>query len=303
MAGICCLETPSVRLCAPPLLRLLRVALTRYYRTSAAAAAQPQLDNDHYYYGYQNENELPPRHDQPSLADSEGSVPLRGVQWAFIGSPGAKKHVYAEKLSKLLEVPHISMGSLVRQDLSPGSSLYQQIANAVNQGKLVPEEIIFGLLSKRLEDGYYRGETGFILDGIPRTQIQAEILDQLVDIDLVVNFKCTEDCLLEHGSSMFTHSRVSDGCSNSASTRIDMASQDTQSKILLGNTESARKEKVHAHAKQIKPLEDYYRKQKKLVNFQVSSAPGETWQGLLAALDIRYINATPSKLTLGSSWL
>jgi adenylate kinase family enzyme len=38
---------------------------------------------------------------------------------------------------------------------------------------LVPEDIIFGLLSKRLEDGYYKGETGFILDGIPRSRLQA----------------------------------------------------------------------------------------------------------------------------------
>jgi hypothetical protein len=43
----------------------------------------------------------------------------------------------------------------------------------VNEGKLVPEEIIFTLLSRRLEEGYCRGETGFILDGIPRTRMQA----------------------------------------------------------------------------------------------------------------------------------
>lgn len=43
----------------------------------------------------------------------------------------------------------------------------------MNQGKLVPEEVIFGLLSKRLEEGYCKGESGFILDGIPRTKIQA----------------------------------------------------------------------------------------------------------------------------------
>lgn len=58
-----------------------------------------------------------------------------------------------------------------------------QIANAVNQGKLVPEDIMFGLLSKRLEDGYCKGETGFILDGIPRTQIQAvksEVLHHMI---------------------------------------------------------------------------------------------------------------------------
>lgn len=48
-----------------------------------------------------------------------------------------------------------------------------KIVNAVNEGKLVPEEIIFGILSKRLEDGYQRGDSGFILDGIPRTRTQA----------------------------------------------------------------------------------------------------------------------------------
>lgn len=48
-----------------------------------------------------------------------------------------------------------------------------QIAKALDEGKLVPQEIIFGLLSMKLEEGYSRGETGFILDGIPRTRIQA----------------------------------------------------------------------------------------------------------------------------------
>ena len=48
-----------------------------------------------------------------------------------------------------------------------------QISNAVNEGTLVPEDIIFGLLSQRLEEGYAKGERGFILDGIPRTRVQA----------------------------------------------------------------------------------------------------------------------------------
>lgn len=48
-----------------------------------------------------------------------------------------------------------------------------QIASAVNQGELVPEDIVFGLLSKRLEEGQCKGESGFILDGLPRTRVQA----------------------------------------------------------------------------------------------------------------------------------
>ena len=116
----------DLRSAAPPITRLLRS-----FATSAFAAAHPQLDHDyHYYYNYQNASDIISQHNEmrsSPMVDSEGFVPLRGVQWVFIGNPGAKKHVYAEKLSKLLEVPHISIGSLVRQDLSPRSSLYKQV--------------------------------------------------------------------------------------------------------------------------------------------------------------------------------
>lgn len=55
-------------------------------------------------------------------------------------------------------------------------SLPFQIASAINEGKPVLEEIIFRLLSKRLEEGYCNGESGFILEGIPRTRNQAVCL-------------------------------------------------------------------------------------------------------------------------------
>ncbi|EEF51812.1 probable adenylate kinase 7, mitochondrial [Ricinus communis] len=233
----------------PPLCRLL--TFCRLYTN--VSAAQPQLDPDYYYY-YSNSSSNNDKCTCPT-AETKSSVPKRGVQWAFIGYPLVKKRVYIETLSKLLQVPYISMASLVRQELNPGTSLYKQIANAVNRGQLVPEDIMFGLLSKRLEDGYYRGETGFILDGIPRSQLQAEILDQLTEIDLVVNFKCTDDFLIKH------------------------------------QEEGAWKAKLQAYVEQSKPLEDYYRKQKKLLDFEVGTAPGETWQGLVSALHLQHVNA------------
>ena len=106
---------------APPLYRLLHLTFSRFH-----GAAKPQFDPDYYYWSSQDH-----RRDQlvqsTPMADTESSVPLRGVQWAFIGSPHSKKHVYAEMLSKLLEVPHISTASLVRQELSPYSNLYKQV--------------------------------------------------------------------------------------------------------------------------------------------------------------------------------
>lgn len=206
------------------------------------------------------------------------SPPERGVQWVLIGP--TSRHVYARKLSDLLQVPHISMASLLQQDLNPTSSLYKQIAHAVNKGGLVPEDIVFGLLSKRLEDGYYEGETGFILDGFPRTKTQAEILDKLVEVDLVVNFKGAKDSLLEHSK---------DGYFSSFATP-DKQNLGEQSKYPVINSGSTWTEKAQSYARQVRLLEDYYKKQKKLIDFQVCNAPGETWQGLLAALQLQHID-------------
>ncbi|GLT70016.1 hypothetical protein SLA2020_421210 [Shorea laevis] len=238
MIGLSRLTTVAA---SPPLYRLARLALSRFYSGCASAAAQ--LQADYYYYGADSESE---RLAAAGMADSEGSAPNRGVQWVFIGSPGAKRHV-----------PQPSLFAL------------QTDCKCCQSWGTCSRGYIFGLLSKRLEDGYYRGENGFILDGIPRSPIQAEILDQLAEIDRVVNFKFTEDCLVEHQG------------------------------------DGTWKEKLQVYAKQSKPLEEYYRKQKKLLDFQVCSAPGETWRGLLAALHLQHINAACSshKLTTGFDWL
>uniref|UniRef100_A0A2N9GHY9 adenylate kinase n=1 Tax=Fagus sylvatica TaxID=28930 RepID=A0A2N9GHY9_FAGSY len=271
----------------------LRLLSPRTYGSASAAQLQYDYSEDEV-----EEEERMPR----GMAETEGWdwVPGRGVQWVLMGDRGIKRHVYGERLSKLLEVPHISMGTLVRQELHPRSSLYKQIANAVNEGKLVPEEIIFALLSKRLEEGYCRGETGFILDGIPRTRMQAEILDRIADIDLVVNFKCTEDHLVKHnlGAGNFSprHEYLSMG---NAGFNLNLQSQDKQLESSSANTGAPWKEKFHLYSEESKPLEDYYRKQKRLLDFHVAGAPGETWQGLLAALHLQHTNAVSSspKLT------
>lgn len=252
----------------------------------SAAAAQLQYDDDYYYEDEEEDRRTASRN---RMLDSDGWVPGRGIQWVLIGDRGAKKHLYTERLSKLLDVPHISMGTLVRQELSPRSSLYKQIANAVNEGKLVPDEVIFALLSKRLEEGYYRGENGFILDGIPRTRMQAEIVDQIVDIDLVVNFKCANENLVKQNLGTESSSACQEYLSLSNSIPMRNLNMQLPDERLKSST---------ADAEQSKSLEDYYRKQDKLIDFQVKAAPGETWKGLLAALHLQHINAVSSSQKL-----
>ncbi|CAL9014808.1 unnamed protein product [Prunus brigantina] len=251
----------------------------------SAAAAQLQYDDDYYYEDEEEDRRTASRN---RMLDSDGWVPGRGIQWVLIGDRGAKKHLYAEKLSKLLEVPHISVGTLVRQELNPRSSLYKQIANAVNEGKLVPDEVIFALLSKRLEEGYYRGENGFILDGIPRTRMQAEIVDQIVDIDLVVNFKCANELVKKN---------LGTGSSSACQEYLSLSNSIPMRNLNLQLPDERPKSST-ADAEQGKSLEDYYRKQNKLIDFQVKAAPGETWKGLLAALHLQHINDVSSSQKL-----
>ncbi|KAL0855908.1 hypothetical protein Bca101_061061 [Brassica carinata] len=260
---------------ASPLSRL--VAARRSFGSSAAVAFDYDSDDEYLYGGDR-------RSEEPRL-DSERSGTERGVQWVVMGAPGAWRHVFAERLSSLLEVAHISMGSLVRQELSPTSSLYKQIASAVNEGKHVPKGLVFALLSKRLEEGYARGESGFILDGIPRTLHQAETLDQIAHIDLVVNLKCSEEHLVNRAA-----------LSETPLPRQEFLGSILHSAVAI----KARRESLSVYAEEVKPLEDYYRKQRKLLDFHVGGATSaETWQGLLSALHLKQANlATSQKLTL-----
>ncbi|GLU11436.1 hypothetical protein SLE2022_281830 [Rubroshorea leprosula] len=255
--------------------------LRRMVRGYGSAAAV-ELDYDYDYDYYEDEQFQLDRHRVEPRADTAGAAPGRGVQWVLIGEPGVKRYIYAERLSKLLQVPHISMGTLVRQELNPRSSLYKQIANAVNDGKLVPEDVIFALLSKRLEEGYYKGENGFILDGIPRTRIQAETLDQIVDVDLVINFKCIEEELLKKNSEFEKISSCPEFLTMGESKDV-------------GHTW---KENMRIYSEQVKSVEDHYRNQKKLLNFQAMGAAGDSWPGLLAALHLQHMHALSSSQKL-----
>ncbi|EYU44871.1 hypothetical protein ABFS82_08G000800 [Erythranthe guttata] len=271
--------------------RLLSKRINRGYGSAAAA----QLDYDSYYC-YDDEEEEMKNRRVIEESESEGWETLgRGVQWVIMGDPMARRHLYAQRLADLLHVPHISMGSLVRQELNPDSPLYKKIASAVNQGKLVPEDVIFGLLSKRLEEGYCRGETGFILDGIPRTRMQAEILDQIADIDLVLNLKCAEESVVKKtlGGGMYSPSREFHSVATSG-LNISIQKQSGPFQSTNVDSDTIWKEKLRMYADQMKPLEEYYKQQNKLLDFQVAGASGDTWQGLLAALQLQHVNVVTS---------
>ncbi|GLJ22138.1 hypothetical protein SUGI_0415550 [Cryptomeria japonica] len=247
-----------------------------------------------------------------TAAQADGHMVSRGVQWVFIGSPGVEKSAYASKLAELLNVPHISMGNLVREELRVQSSLSKQLSAAVSQGKLLPDNIIFKLLSKRWELGDRLGETGFILDGFPRTRMQAEILDRVADIDMAINFKCKEEANLikrclgrrtcSHCGRTF-HVANTDSKVTNVGFKIHMPPAQSfctcLGKLVTGasDAEEILKEKLRIYSEQSKALEAHYCNQKKLLNFEVPGGKQETWTGLLAALDLKDVDKTSQQLT------
>eukprot|EP01018_Ginkgo_biloba_P032921 Gb_21263 [translate_table: standard] len=273
-------------------------------RRYGAAAAAARLDDDYEHWEYSYPLALP-------AEEADGHMVGRGVQWVFIGSPGVEKNTYASRLAKLLNVPHISMGNLVRQELRVQSSLSKQLSTAVSQGKLLPDNIIFNLLSKRLEHGVCLGETGFILDGFPRTRIQAEILDHVADIDLAINLKCREDVLIKRCLGR----RICIQCGKNFNVaHIDVKGANAGSRIHMppvlppsaclgklvasaNDMEEVLKEKLRIYSEQSKLVEDHYCKQRKLLNFEVPGGIRETWPGLLAALNLEDTDNTSQQLT------
>ena len=97
----------------------------------------------------------------------------------LIGPPGAGKGTQCQRLVELLKIPHLSTGEMLRAAVRAGTPEGLQAARAMEQGQLVPDPLIVGMVTRRLEANDCRN--GCLLDGFPRTLPQAEILDDLLE--------------------------------------------------------------------------------------------------------------------------
>ncbi len=98
-----------------------------------------------------------------------------GMKLIMLGAPGAGKGTQAEILSRKLGIPTISTGNILRAAIQEGTPTGLEAKSYMDAGKLVPDEVIIGIVAQRLEQEDC--QEGFILDGVPRTIAQAEALD------------------------------------------------------------------------------------------------------------------------------
>ena len=118
----------------------------------------------------------------------------------LMGLPGAGKGTQAEKIVATYGIPHISTGDMFRAAMQQQTELGLKAKSFMDKGELVPDEVTNGIVKERLQ----QADTGkgFLLDGFPRTQAQAEALDKIMEelnrsIDAVINIEVNPDILMQ----------------------------------------------------------------------------------------------------------
>lgn len=119
------------------------------------------------------------------------------MKLVFLGAPGVGKGTYAKRIGPKLNIPHISSGDLLREQVAQETKLGKKAKEYMDRGDLVPNEDVIGLLEERLAQP--DAQNGFILDGFPRNVEQAKILeDQMgINIDAALHIDLPEEILIK----------------------------------------------------------------------------------------------------------
>ena len=131
-----------------------------------------------------------------------------GMKLILLGPPGAGKGTQGEILRKKLDIPTISTGNMLRAAMKEGTPLGKQVSKCMEEGKLVEDHLIIGIVKERLAQPDCAN--GYILDGVPRTVAQAETMEKegLLQADFVLSLEADPEDILKR----MTNRRVCADC-------------------------------------------------------------------------------------------
>ena len=204
----------------------------------------------------------------------------------LLGAPGAGKGTQAEILCKKLGIPSISTGNILRAAIKDGTPTGVQAKSYIDAGKLVPDEVIIGIVNERLsQDDCAKG---YILDGVPRTIAQAEALEKAgIQFDAVVSIEISEDEILRRMSGR----RVCEACGSSYNVeavppRVEGICDNCGGKLIQrkDDTPETVRERLKVYHTETEPLVGFYAQRGLLRNVAVNGTKEETAQAILAVL-------------------
>lgn len=186
------------------------------------------------------------------------------MKMILIGPPGVGKGTQAKFLVEKYDIPQISTGDMLRENVRNNTELGVQAQKFMNSGKLVPDEVILGMMKTRFSDNDCKN--GYILDGFPRTIPQSEGLDSLLNqmnhtLDVVLVLNVPHSIIIERLSSrrsckecgnvfnlLFDPPKV-DGKCNSCSGELYLRGDDRPETI---------KQRLEVYSNQTQPLIEFY---------------------------------------------
>lgn len=204
----------------------------------------------------------------------------------FLGPPGSGKGTQAKFLESELNLVHLSTGDLLRLAVKERTQIGKQAKVYMDKGELVPDNLIVGLIKTHMDSAL--SKNGYLLDGFPRTLGQVEMLEEMLSetstaIDRVIKFSLSDETVIKRLTSrlvcsvcganfntFFNPPKKTGFCGNCGS-RLEKRGDD-QAEIV--------RKRLEVYSQQSQPVEEYYRKQKKLVEVDAS----QTLQKTSAAL-------------------
>ena len=202
----------------------------------------------------------------------------------LLGAPGAGKGTQASKISDAYQLPHISTGDIFRENIKKQTPIGVLAKSFIDKGQLVPDEVTCKIVEDRIsrEDC----KNGYMLDGFPRTIAQAEALDKIAKIDLVINIDVDHALLMDRlcgrrvckncGES-YHISRLGDKtdcarCGGELYQRKDDNPETVQSRLDVYNAQTS-------------PLIEYYTKKGILFNVVGNTTPEDVFEKVSKKLD------------------
>ena len=205
----------------------------------------------------------------------------------LLGAPGAGKGTQAAILAAELGIPTISTGNILRAAIKNGTPTGMKAKTYMDEGHLVPDEVIIGILKERLAQDDCAN--GFILDGVPRTIAQAEAIETMgIRIDKVLELSVADDVIVERMSGR----RVCEKCGASYHI-INKKSKVEGVCDLCGGKTVIRKDdqpatvldRLKAYHEQTEPLVEFYRTRGKLAEIKFCPSIEETTAEVMKALE------------------
>ena len=212
----------------------------------------------------------------------------------LLGPPGAGKGTQARLLMDELGLVQLSTGDMLRAAVAAGSEVGRKAQAIMEAGELVPDEVVIGVVSERLDQPDVR-EKGVIFDGFPRTVAQAEALDRLLaekgmTLDAVIAMEVDDEELVQRISGRFTCARCGEGYHDEAKRPARDGVCDK-----CGSTEFVRRPddnpqavrtRLKAYHAETAPLIEYYRRTGKLRTVDGMKPIDEVAQQIRSALGV-----------------